>query len=73
MTLVTSRVDSVTSTCLRSSFGDIRTISSPIVPVSSGAGPGQTSTTIGLSAPAAGPATHIPRTSNAIDVKCMIE
>src|SRR6478609_3181394 len=50
VTLVIIRVDSVTSTCLRSSLGDMRTYSAPMVPVSSGALPGQRSRTSGLSA-----------------------
>src|SRR5262245_4229830 len=50
VTLVIMRVDSVTSTSLRSSLGDMRTYSAPMVPVSSGALPGQRSTTRGLSA-----------------------
>ena len=49
VTLVTIRVGSVTSTCLRSSFGDMRTFSGPMVPGSSGTLPGQSSTTSGLS------------------------
>src|SRR5437660_3566388 len=36
----------------------MRTISAPMLPVSSGALPGQSSTTSGLSAPAAGQPTH---------------
>src|SRR5438093_8564713 len=72
VTLVTILVDSVTSTCLRSSFGDMRTYSAPMLPVSSGALPGQSSTTTprsptpvweravasGLSAASTGEATH---------------
>jgi hypothetical protein len=58
VTLVTSRVGSVTSTSLRVSFGDMRTVSAPMSPVSSGALPGHRSTTSGLSAAAAGQATH---------------
>src|SRR5215471_19024086 len=56
-TLVTILVDSVTSTCLRSSFGDMRTYSAPTLPVSSGALPGHTDTTSGSSAAVAEPAT----------------
>src|SRR5262249_7712330 len=48
VTLVTIRVGSVTSTCLWSSFGDMRTYSAPMLPGSSGALPGQRSTTRGL-------------------------
>src|SRR5262245_3043842 len=51
VTLVTRRVDSVTSTCLRSSLGEGRTYSAPMVPVSSGTFlSGQRSRTRGLSA-----------------------
>src|SRR5579859_904579 len=42
------RVDSVTSTCLRSRLGDIRDRSAPIVPGSSGALSGQTDSTRGV-------------------------
>src|SRR2546425_9299400 len=41
------RVGSVTSTCLRSSAGDMRNLSGPISPLSSGTLPGQISTTTG--------------------------
>src|SRR5947209_5801827 len=72
VTLVTILVGSVTSTCLRSSLGDMRTYSAPILPVSSGALPGQSRTTTprsptpvweravasGLSAASTGEATH---------------
>src|SRR6266404_600446 len=58
VTLVTILVGSVTSTCLRLSFGDMRNFSAPIVPVSSGAVPGQSSTTSGWSAPNTGPTKH---------------
>src|SRR5438874_2115068 len=53
VTLVIIRVDSVTSTWERSSFGDGRTYSAPMVPGSSGGLPGQRSRTSGLSAAAA--------------------
>src|SRR5262249_4309658 len=49
--------DSVTSTSLRMSFGDMTTFSGPIVPGSSGTLPGQISTTAGFSAAASGPIT----------------
>src|SRR6266849_3749418 len=52
VTLVIILVGSVTSTCLRSSFGDMRTYSAPILPISSGGWPGHSSTTRGLSATA---------------------
>src|SRR5262249_49979986 len=58
LTLVTSRVGSVTSTSFRVSFGDRRTVSGANLPVSSGTLPGHSSTTVGLSAPAAGQAAH---------------
>src|SRR5262245_61707685 len=58
VTLVSIRVESVTSTCLRSSFGDMTVFSAPMVPGSSGGWPGQISTTCGLSAARAGPITH---------------
>src|SRR5690349_9418441 len=50
VTSVIMRVGSVTSTCLRSSAGDMRTLSGPMLPVSSGALPGQISTTCGSAA-----------------------
>src|SRR5947209_805549 len=52
VTLVIILVGSVTSTCLRSSLGDMRTYSAPILPISSGGWPGHNSTTRGLSATA---------------------
>src|SRR4051812_9081170 len=58
LTLVTRRVDSVISTSFRVNFGDMRTVSGPILPVSSGTLPGHSSTTSGLSAPATGHVTH---------------
>src|SRR2546421_668241 len=58
LTLVTSRVGSVTSTSFLVNFGDMRTVSGPISRVSSGALPGHNSTTLALSAPGAGQATH---------------
>src|SRR6185503_19449742 len=56
VTSVIIRVGSVTSTCLRSRAGDIRNLSTPIFPLSSGTLPGQISTTSG-SATAADQAT----------------
>src|SRR6266849_2830617 len=73
LTLVTNRVGSVTSTSFRVNFGDMRTFSGPMLPVSSGTLPGHSSTTIGLSAPAAGQAAHnqvIRETVAAI--RCMV-
>src|SRR5262245_25205331 len=58
LTLVSICVGSVTSTCLRSSFGDMTVFSAPRSPVSSGTLPGQSSMTSGLSAAPAGQATH---------------
>src|SRR4051794_40740062 len=58
LTLVTNRVESVTSTSFLVNFGDMRTFSGPMLPVSSGTLPGHSSTTIGSSAPNAGQATH---------------
>src|SRR5262249_51717073 len=58
VTLVTMRVESVTSTSFLVSFGDMRTYSGPMLPVSSGALPGHSSTTIVLSAASAGQAMH---------------
>src|SRR5215470_421710 len=58
LTLVTNRVGSVTSTSFLVSFGDMRTVSGPMLPVSSGTLPGHSSTTVGLSAPTAGEVTH---------------
>src|SRR5260370_29545693 len=52
------RVGWVTSTCFRSSFGDMRTFSGPILTVSSGTLPGQTSTTRGFLSPAPASATQ---------------
>src|SRR5829696_4884118 len=57
VTAVMSFVCSVTSTCLRSSFGDMRTRSGPMLSVSSGTVPGQMSTTSGASAPVIGHGT----------------
>src|SRR3972149_3293887 len=62
-------VDSVTSTCLRSSVGDMRDFSAPILPVSSGAWPGQSSTTSGLSAATTGQATHNQVTRENLDAR----
>src|SRR5438105_15199330 len=58
LTLVTNRVGSVTSTSFLVNFGDRRTVSGPMSRVSSGTLPGHSSTTRGLSAPAAGQAMH---------------
>src|SRR6185436_20397623 len=59
VTFVTSLVDSVTSTCLRSNAGDIRLFSAPISLVSSGTLPDHNSATSGPSAAKARPATPI--------------
>src|SRR5438270_7491907 len=58
VTLVIILVDSVTSTCLRSSLGDMRTVSGPMSAVSSGGLPGQRGTTRGSSAAAGVAATR---------------
>src|SRR5205807_2681028 len=58
LTLVTNRVGSVISTSFRVSFGDMRTFSGPMSPLSSGTLPGHSATTSGLSARATGQATH---------------
>src|ERR1043166_1271271 len=50
VTAVTTPVGSVTSTCLRSSFGDMTTLSGPMWATSSGPLSGQSSTTSGLPA-----------------------
>src|SRR5262245_50005205 len=63
VTLVIIRVDSVTSTCLRSRLGDMTTFSAPMPPGSSGTLPVQSSTTWGLSGAATDPARHKPSTS----------
>src|SRR5437660_5134932 len=52
VTSVIIRVGSVTSTCLRSSAGDMRNLSGPMLPLSSGTLPGQISTTRGSAAAA---------------------
>src|SRR5438874_11894524 len=67
LTAVIIRVGSVTSTCVRSSFGDIRLCSAPISPLSSGAPPGQIATTCGSSALRAGEATHTQATRKTAD------
>src|SRR5262245_22655977 len=58
VTLLSIRVESVTSTIFRSSFGDMTVFSGPIVPGSSGGLSGQTLTTWGASAANAGPIRH---------------
>src|SRR5260370_14441707 len=74
VTLVSILVGSVTSTCLRSSFGDVRTFSAPMLPGSSGPLPGQSSTTSGLSAPTAGQATHNQVARETVDaIRFMVE
>src|SRR5205814_629128 len=73
VTSVIIRVGSVTSTCLRSSAGDIRNRSGPMVAVSSGTLPGQISTISG-SAALADHATNNEVTNAAADLKgCMME
>src|ERR1019366_1162934 len=58
VTLVMSLVDSVISTSFLVSGRDIWTFSGPMLSVSSGTLPGQSSTTTGLSAPIAGQSRH---------------
>src|SRR6266480_710394 len=73
VTSVIIRVGSVTSTCLRSSAGDIRNLSGPMVTVSSGTLPGQISTISG-SAALTDHATNNEATNAAADLKgCMME
>src|SRR5437773_7138921 len=67
LTAVIIRVDSVTSTCVRSSFGDIRLCSAPLSPLSSGAPPGQSATTGESSALAAGEARQDQATRKTAD------
>src|SRR5712691_11344893 len=67
VTPVTIWVGSVTSTCLWSSFGDMRNFSGPTLPLSSGTLPGQISTTSQSSAPATGQATHIDATRQTVE------
>ena len=64
LTLVTSRVGSVTATCFFVSLGDMRIFSGPMSPASSGALPGHNCTMSGLSVPTTGPTTH-SKVSNA--------
>src|SRR6184192_3256957 len=61
VTSVIIRVGSVTSTCLRSSFGDMRNLSAPMLPLSSGTLPGQIAT------------TNDKNTMAADTVRCMVE
>src|SRR5262245_47104042 len=73
VTLDTSCVGSVTSTCLRSNLGDMRTYSAPMVPGSSGALSGHRSSTSGLSAACAGAATNPPmRKTNVAALRFMV-
>src|SRR5437868_14404122 len=58
VTFVTNLVRSVTSTCFRSSFGDMRIFSAPMPPGSSGGVPGHSSITCGLSAATTAQAMH---------------
>src|SRR5713226_3752771 len=67
VTPVTILVGSVTSTCLWSSFGDMRSFSGPMLPLSSGTLPGQISTTSESSAPATGQATHNHVTNQTVE------
>src|SRR5579875_1517069 len=69
VTLVSSLVDSVTSTSFLVSFGDMRTFSGPMLPASFGAFAGQSSTTIGLSAPKAGKTRHSQTNRETITIR----
>src|SRR5689334_4796323 len=62
-------VDSVTSTCFRSSFGDIRVCSGPMGSVSSGTLPGQISRTCGASPAAAVQMLDINASRRSVDEK----
>src|ERR1035438_7634323 len=59
VTLVINRVGSVISTCVFTLCLDMSCVSGPMVPGSSGALPGQSSTTRGFSPACTGKATHI--------------
>src|SRR5260370_6077417 len=72
VTLVIIRVGSVTSAFFLSSFGDMRTYSAPMLPASSGALPGQSSTTSGLSSPTTCPVTHKHVTRQTVDANRMM-
>src|SRR6266566_1931747 len=73
VTSVIIRVGSVTSTSLRTNCGDMRPLSGPIWPLSSGTLPGQISTIIG-SAAAADHATINETTTAAGDsIDCMVK
>src|SRR5882672_5690152 len=65
VTLVMSRVGSVISTCVLTFSLDMSVFSGPMVPGSSGALPGQSSTTRGFSPACSGEATHINAIANA--------
>src|SRR5580658_3569363 len=67
VTLVINLVDSVTSTSFLVSFFDMYSLSAPILSVSSGTLPGQSSTTIGLSAASVGQVTDRQRTSDTVE------
>src|SRR5579884_228583 len=70
--LVSSLVDSVTSTSFLVSFGDMRTVSGPMLAASSGALAGQISTMIGLSAPIAGKTRHSQKSRETITSRCFM-
>src|SRR5437660_8722518 len=73
VTSVIIRVGSITSTCLRSSAGDIRSLSGPMFPGSYGTLPGQISTIWG-SAALADHATNNEATNPAADLnECIAE
>jgi hypothetical protein len=65
-------VGSVTSTCFLSNWGDIRTLSEPMVSGSSGTLPGQIAITCGLSAAATGHTMQTHADSHNLDNNRMI-
>src|SRR6185369_9574809 len=73
VTSVIIRVGSVTSTCLRSSAGELRTLSGPMPPLSSGTFPGQISTTSGSAADALHATTNETNTAAAEARVCMVK
>src|SRR6266487_46126 len=73
VTSVIIRVGSVTSTCLRSSAGDMRNRSAPMLPLSSGTLPGQISTTSGSAAAAEHATINETNTAAADANGCMVE
>src|SRR5439155_6444759 len=66
-------VGSVTSTCLRSSAGDMRNRSGPMLPVSSGTLPGQSSTSSGSAGLAEHATNNEVNTAKADEVGCIVK